>query len=304
MTSYIMLAYVESPFQYLQVIEYAKSKGVLPSSIHLLVRQTGIETNNNQIKQTIQSIPMDYRKVTYLSNWFFLIFYGWWVALNDGKKALSILIGDENSFFTKAMRCFFPLDRFVFLDDGTATLERQSEARRFSLFGQKPEEKNNFHYLANHLKSVQVGGKRAVVIVGAKFIESKISTLKEYKSYLSQMVGDLKRDHPNTKIIYVPHRYEGEHLPELKKEIFDQASIEVIRLQYPIELIRMELSIDIIEFISFFSTALFSLKYFYPDSSLCYYKIPLSKIGARKKRVELIYNALEESGIQSRVLLQ
>lgn len=296
-----MIAYVESPFQYLQVVEYLWAHDMDPADVRLLVRKTKIKANNQQIRNTIHAFNMSYANVAYVRNWVFLIVYGIWISFQKQTNS-QILIGDENSFFTKVLRFFVSTDRLVYLDDGTATLERTNQGKRFSMFAENGEEKNSFERMASYMRSIEAGKKQVIVMVGAKFIESKISTLDEYTTYLQQIVEDLRQEHPSKTILYIPHRYEGQNLPILKRKIFDPANIDVQRLQFPIEMIRMELKVEVSMFVSFFSTALFSLEHFYPESHLRYYVIPMSHIRVLQHRVKLIYDRLDASSFEKRQL--
>jgi|GEM_PF-3113653 len=293
-----MIAYVESPFQYLQVIEYIKVKNIDPSHVHLFVRQTHVAMNNQQIKNMVKLVPINYRKITYAKNWVLVIAYGLKGCLTDVQPN-TILIGDENSFFTKTMNCFISKTRFIYLDDGAATLNSKKILNRFSIFSKKKSQKNTFAYLSSHFikQSSSYQKKPAIVMVGAKFIEAKISTFEDYESYLLQISSDLRRDYPEAPTFYIPHRYEGDHLDRLKASVFNKFDIEIIRLAYPIELIQMELEQKILYFVSFFSTALFSLQLLYPETSFCYYELPKQKIRKRQKQIENIYTILAQSGM-------
>ena len=113
-----MIAYVDSPFQLLQVYELRKQRKGLNK---VYIRLNGKIENDKQLKSLAQLLMPDNCKIIRIIKRYEKIYY-YSMFLFLGLMHSQIIIGDANSFLFKILRVFLPYSKFILLDDGVATI--------------------------------------------------------------------------------------------------------------------------------------------------------------------------------------
>jgi len=148
--------------------------------------------------------------------------------------------------------------------------------------------KNNLeHFQKKYLKKSAMDNN--IYFIGQPLVRTNLLQENDYFEYLDYVVSLNKE-----KIIYIPHRTEiiSDRLKSYISEKF-----EINNINMPIELYFLEKNIYPYHIISFITTAFFSLKKIYSNSSFSYIYIPSSKILERQEDVEGAYEFIEKLDI-------
>ena len=272
------LIIVESPFQYLNLIEFFYQKKKYKKKFS---SQTITVNMSNKCKneEKIFSDTLNYTKSsnTFLKNNFFflrsvnrlfflLVFI---VRKHLGFKYDICIIGNYQSNFQKNIYQFSK--NRIIIDDGTNTLEfkenfklNRKDMLFFSCFPKRfinaTYLKNNYSFLKKkNRKKKKI--KKNLLILGNGFTEKKIISKNSYLEFLKK----IKKKYAGYKIDYYPHSIE-------KKENFENYfDFNIIENREPIEtyLVNQKKAPEII--LSSYSTALFTLSMFLKKIDLVNY---------------------------------
>ncbi|MEM5547770.1 hypothetical protein [Pseudoalteromonas fuliginea] len=199
-----------------------------------------------------------------------------------------IIVGDANSVLFKFLKLFYKKEKFILLDDGVATIGNKSINDNFKRFTIFPEHVKN--HVENEFVNVKklidksVGLEKKHIIVGAKFVDSGICDRGTYIAAIKEVIKHVKVD----ACLYIPHR--GESNSELQA-IKQTLSLNIIRLNLPIELISLEAKIYPLSISHTLSTAVFSMNKIY-DAPIYTYQIPENKLIQRKAPIENLYKVI------------
>jgi len=280
-----MIAYVDSPFQLLQIYELSKL-GHNFSKIY--VRINGKESNDNQLMNLINLLDIQNTKlITVVNLYQKLYYYGLFIIVSLFKD--TVVIGDANSVLFKIVKRVFSKNKFILLDDGVATINNTSINdcfKRFTIFPEYVKEKisNDFKNTKYLVSEEEVLNKKHV-IVGAKFVDEGICDRETYITALSVIIEHVGAG----EYVYIPHR--GESTVELEA-IKNALSVNVLKLSLPIELISLEAKIYPLSISHTLSTAVFSMNKIY-NAPIYTYRIPSSKLIQRKASIENLYNIID-----------
>lgn len=292
-TKNVVTGLVESPFQLLQFYEYINVNKV--ESYSLIVRLNGNKTNDDQIMSTLKSLKMDHDKCSFLIGRVLVIIQ----LLVKYRLVGKIVIGDDNSAIYKVLNLIIPNNRFVFLDDGAASLESYVKGERFTIFEQVDGVKNkllNIHKIVND--SLNSDSPKRVVILGSKLTEFGICTKETYFKIIELIVVEIREKYEDDMIIsYIPHRGEVEYKEMLTAEYCHTNNIEVMKNKLPVELFSLEMRAEIVGIFGLFSTALFSMQLIYREVTTNYYVISDKDILLHLDGIKMVYSAMESSNM-------
>ena len=261
--------FVESPLQLLNAYE-AIAKFNL-QNYEIIVRLSNHKENDKQIKFLI-----DYLKLKNINN---IIINGDKKTLADYMKILyyqikykfisidKIFIGNYESGFFKQIMKQFNRDKIILLDDGAKTLFIQKQFSNnnfynlFTMYDLNPINnnqiiyKNSFEELNKKLIKMNFN-REEIFFLGMKLNEIGIVSEETYVKFIEKISKKYKKQ----KIIYIVHRGESEN--KLKK-IQSIGNIEIRSYSFPIELVGFFEKNIPKKVISFYSTALLTMKYIY-----------------------------------------
>jgi len=291
-----ILFFVESPLQLLcayEAIGYFNLK-----KYQIYIRLSNLPVNDNQIINICKLLFNNYeqnniRYLTIVPNLNFtsilkILLYK--VLLVKYIFNLDkIAIGNFQSNFFSFLIKWIKASKVLLLDDGSGSLNVQKLLTNNNAFDTftffKIEKKNNqkiyinnFHRIKKLIKNKIIHNE--IIFIGSKISEMKIISESEFL-FLMQKISK----YFNKKIIYIPHR--GESNQKINK-IKNIKNIRIMTLNYPIEMIGIYNQIMYNTFVSFFSTALFTLKNIYNIESIA---IKFNYNNAKNKNmIDEVYN--------------
>lgn len=285
-----MIAYVDSPFQMLQLYELSKRYGDITK---IYIRLNGKVENDKQLKNTAKLLGIrqcSFIKVTRLHHK--LYYYS--LILVASFFCNRFIVGDANSFLFDILRHFLPNHKILLLDDGIATIndtEVNKTYQRFTIFQGFVANSitNDFSYLKK-LINVKNPVKKHI-IVGAKFIDEGICNEVTYDKALAALLGNY--NNISEPCVYIAHRGESEFQLERLRSKF---KIEIIRLEYPVELLSLETGISPISISHILSTAVFSMRIIYTDVDMITYRVSSNELLSRKEKICSLYNQIDQQG--------
>lgn len=283
----IVLIYVDSPFQLLQVFELRTQ---IPVSSSIFVRLNGKAENDKQLLFTLDLLNINARRVVISSGYQKAIFYFTFLIYALFHK--KVVIGDANSFLFRLVKNFYSKKKFILLDDGVATLNNvveNSTYQRFTIFPQHVANSiaNNYSGLTTLLSSVK--SKPTDLIIGGKLVDEGICSFEDYIKALDCMI--LKLRDGFRPLIYVAHRGESDAIVGYVRQKY---GIRVVRTKYPVELIEFELGIKPFRVAHILSSAVFSLKLLYSECQFFTYQLDDSSILDRYEKIKNIYRILSK----------
>ncbi|CCK75585.1 hypothetical protein OLEAN_C14090 [Oleispira antarctica RB-8] len=288
-------ALIESPFQLMQLAEYIAINEI--DDYKIIVRLNENEINNTQLLNTLTILTFDKDKCYFSKNRFILTVY----LLITYRLLGKLIIGDDNSAIYRVVRFVIPLSFFLFLDDGTSSLNSKVNGDRFTIFDEVNGSKNKLTCITKIIEenSFSVNPER-LVILGGKLIEVGICSRNIYIGIIDVMVADIRKKYSkNIVISYIPHRGETEYKSFLTIDYCKKFNIEVIQNELPVEFIAVEKKIKIVGVFGLFSTALFTMKLIYPSSEIKYYIISEYDLLSRKNAVIEFYQMMKGSNLSS-----
>lgn len=287
------LLFVESPLQLLNAHEAISEFNL--KNYEVVIRLSNKKENDSQIKYlvdylNIQNIKYVLIKVDDkgLTDYIKLLMYKYKYLI---KKVKKVFIGNYDSGFFKLIMKQFTREQIILLDDGSKTLAIQkqfSENNFYNLFTIYNVEtinnqliyNNRYNKITTILKNLKFNNDE-ILFLGMKLSEIGIITEKEYIRLLVE-IADIYKHYT---IIYVTHRGESKSKIEKIKEI---RNISIQNYSYPIELLGIfEKSIPN-KVISFYSTAVLTIKYIYNIEAECFsFDFSTSK---HKDAIESVYD--------------
>jgi len=269
------LLFVESPLQLLNANEAISEFNL--KNYEVVVRLSNKKENDTQIKYLIKylniqnikyaSIRVDDKGIT---DYIKLLMYKYKYLI---KKVEKVFIGNYDSGFFKLIMKQFTKEQIILLDDGSKTLAIQkqfSESNFYNLFTMYNVEtmnnqliyNNRYNKITTNLKNLKFNYDE-ILFLGMQLSEIGIITEKEY----IRLVVEIANIYKNYTIIYVTHRGESESKLEKIKEI---KNISIQNYSYPIELLGIFESSIPNKVISFYSTAVLTMKYIYNIDAECF----------------------------------
>ena len=264
------LLFVESPLQLLNAYE-----AICYFKLHdyrVIVRLSGQEQNDKQIKNLIKILNIN--NVNYITirvkNRKLIDYYH--LFINSFKYYFKnvdkVFIGNYDSGFFKLLLKQFKKSKIILLDDGTKTLTIQkqfSENNFYNMFtmydikpvGKQTIYKNNYDHIFNMLQKHEIKKREYILFLGMKLSELNIIDEKDYIYFLNKIANF----YSNKSIIYIPHR--GESINKLKIIEKYISNISIKYLNYPVELYGLYEQEIPASVVSFYSTALLTMKNIY-----------------------------------------
>lgn len=276
------LIIVESPLQFLAAFE-AVNYYNLDSGL-IIIRLSNELRNDNQLIflksylgfKNFKFICISIRpKSKKISDFFKIAFYSFLLPIFS-LCYKNIVIGSFKSGFVSL--AFWPFNinsNFIIVDDGTSTLEakelpRFHDARFFTQFHQElvgffpTVDPNGFNSIKQRL-NIEKNRSLDVVFIGSGIAEIGIVSESDYLCMVEKICA--KYSAKSSNIIYIPHRVESEE--KLNKiSVLDR--VQILKINYPIELLGIVGSLFPEKVVSFYSTALVTMKSIYGCESIAY----------------------------------
>jgi hypothetical protein len=304
---------IQSPLQVIETYEAINFFRITNPS--LIIRENDNRNNNFQIQLLLKLFNLEDfvikrfflpsfngRKLSYFIN---LVKFS--VFFLKKRKQISldyIFLPEYSSGFTQFLYNFFLKGNtnIFLLDDGVATIYTYYKQfssdfflNLFTLFDfLVPYEyqiiiKHQFEYLKRFIFSERKYLKfkeDTIVIIGQPLYEKNIISFKE-NLYLIESIKNIFK---NKELIYIPHRSESK---EKITRIAYIKDLKIKRIFYPIELFGYFEGYIPSYFVSFISTALFTLKQIYKSKNIAI-KLKNDILPQNKrKNIELIYEILQ-----------
>ncbi len=307
---------IQAPLQVLEAYEAINIFSI--KNPHILVRYSGNKNNDFQIQFLIKLLNLEEfvldsfkligdpnNRVKY-SLQFVHFLFKFLKERYDKSPYEYIFLPEYYSGFSRTIyNLFFRKEKDIFfMDDGVATLytQRKLFSKDFSknlftffdsleAYPNQILKKHNFENLKKFIfsKNINIPKKEEVVFIGQAFYESKIMSI-ENNVRLVKQVSELFKD---KNIVYIPHRRESE-LKLYKINNIENVSIK--KIFYPIELFTYFECYIPSKFVSFVSTALFTLNKLY-DSNIIALNFNYNNYG-RKENMKLTYEELKKINIK------
>lgn len=256
-----VLYLIESPFQLIQAAElmqFEEFKGFF------VIRFNGIMRNNEQLKSLLELYEIENCFYFDVEKKYKLFLYApWFLFLSALSKKL--VIGDENSFFFKSVKKIFHKNKFLILDDGTASLNKQALTgyNRFTVFSSVIGKKNTLSYNKRKITAGIDSNENVNVVIGGKLSEVGICSSVTYMKLMEKIYK--KAAGNGNRIIYVPHR--GECSKNID-DIVNSFSFDVVYTSLPVELVGYELNVNPVSIFSVTSTALYTMSLIYDKAEV------------------------------------
>ncbi|PRD51948.1 glycosyltransferase family 52 [Sphingobacterium gobiense] len=274
-------------------IEYRNSWGYFLSKLKIIKKLSKLE-----IKNLFVGHLREYSNRLFITNINFQNLY----SLDDGAATLTLdkEISSKNYFID--CHPLFNIGTLIkkMVCSGYGLADRKKvEVNWFSMFSFSPKNRNDliqhsFELLQSFRTNVTKQNEEIVYFVGANLVNAGVlKSVIVYQEMLTEVFGSINS---SKRIIYLPHRFED--VSELS-ELFNQFNISVLKLTDIIEIFCVKNGVIPTDIISFYSTALFSLKKIFPETNVSYKKIPIEYVETPfKKGVDTIqsyYNTFFKS---------
>lgn len=313
---------LRSPIQIINAIE-AIEKFDLKNNILVLIFNS-LDKNTNQINKLVKLYR--WKKIIKLENKSRSKLFRYVKLVNELKKSkYNYLFFGNLGTIQKVLIANLKVDNIYLLDDGTSTITyynnfiKKSKVNkynfrelRFLFFGLKfkiKSEINLFTYFDLEVKSNIKIVKNELTLLNNKdmlnfkhsneiyFIGQPLDDVEvlSIDNYIKVLVAISKKF--NRKIIYIPHRAESNELKDAISKI-DEQLIMVLNVNMPVELYFIENKIYPNKVISFFSTALNTMKAIYNKVDINVVKIPYKEVNNKKYYKEFLedyYSKVEEN---------
>lgn len=320
-----MIAIIKTPLQLICAVEYAFSMNISLDKIDFIYFEK-YNFSNIQMTNSFNYLNIKSYKRIKIFNSNIISLFGKQIILRDHlllkipikigaiiqqkiqqkrieallKKHNSIIIGDPNYKDFHKITNSVSNKEIILLDDGLSSkgldfdyLTNNNSVTSFS-FLRTPESsptshiflKNNFSYLKSIQKST-LGEK--IIFIGQPLLEAKLFTEEEI-NYFFKIIGQY---YSNSTIEYIPHRWE---LSVNKIKYPENFSITKGPISIPLELYLTDNSISTKTLLSFYSSALVTLKEILPDN-IEIISIDLQKFVTNKDILE-VYQIFRNKNIQ------
>jgi len=303
------LIFVESPLQLLNAMEAVHSFSL--TSYKIVIRLSGFKISDLQLINTAKALGLNSVSVITINagrkNLFDLIKIIYYSNCFLFSKIDYVFIGNEDSNFFRKIIFQFNKRKIVFLDDGSKTIvlansENKLDKVYYSVFSLSQinvleQNKNKYHSLKERLSQSNFKiNHNKIIFLGQKLAELGILPERDYLT----LIIEFSKKYNNFEIDYIPHR--GEDLGKLSA-INKLHNVEIVDLDYPVELYGLYNSFLPHKVTSFYSTALYTMKIIYP---IQVESILISTDNLEfKKNIDLIYdfykinNIVESSSCES-----
>jgi len=271
--------FIESPLNLIcthEAISFFKIK-----DYRIVIRLSTSDNNNDQIFNLIDILGIDQGKIEFIKihsnnkntlDYLKIIFYVFKSLINFRSKR--IFIGNLHSGFLSLIVRTFSRNKIIMIDDGTKTIAIQNSFdteyfyNLFTMYNLRPLSgqmiyKNNFEKISQLVARLEID-KNSILFLGSKLYEEDIVS----ESYYLELVNSIFRKYSDKKIIYIPHREESQ---KKIKKINSIENVSIKKLSYPVELFGLYEGELPYKAISFYSTALLTMKNLYGVDVESYY---------------------------------
>ena len=287
--------FVESPLNLVcayEAINFFKMRKYM-----LIVRLSSSENNNRQMRNLIQTLGVE-DKVKY-------------IIINSYKRSIAdylktallvlrsildfrstrIFIGNLHSGFLSIIARCYSRERVILIDDGSRTILLQKLFNDnyfynlFTIYKIRPIKgqmvyKNSLEATRKIIKSVKLC-EDSILFIGSKISEINIVS----EEYYFQLLVDIFQQYSAKNIIYIPHREEKQSKVE---KIGSISNVSIEKINYPVEMIGMYKDKIPKKALSFYSTALLTMKKLYGiEVKSCYFNYESS---IYKNDIDTIYS--------------
>ncbi len=270
---------IETPFQLLNAFEAINEFPAKNNT--LFVRFSGSTGNDAQLKSTLDIIklPKNVEVKTFTINatnrsiYDVLKIVFFWVRIIFINRIEGfVFVGDYRSRFLQLV--IHISSKTILLDDGLSTIHIQDSFTKnrflnwFTIFDLTPFHgqkifKNRFKFLNAFVENRNSSKKKVLLFIGSKLSEENIISEDENV----ELVTKIAQKYSNQQITYIAHRTESNkklHRIETIK------NIEIIKLNYPLELLPLFGDFSPFLILSFFSTALITLEKIFKVETVAY----------------------------------
>ncbi len=262
------LFFVESPLQLLNAVEAINFFSI--ESFKIILRLSGAVRSDKQLlsilgllgiePKVVSIVKIKIEKRSIIDVLKMLFYCGRYIFF----KIDFVFIGNVESGFLKRVKKQFSKPQIIYLDDGTKTLTLRGESvinemTLFSIFDMpyKSIYLNTYTVLKRKVKKKSYVLQEAqILFLGQKLTELNILSKSKYVN----IIKGFAKENFRKSITYVTHR--GEDLTKLD-EIRQIVNVDVVELDYPVELYAFYNKQVPFRAVSFYSTALYTMKIIY-----------------------------------------
>ena len=297
------LIVVEAPFQLLTALEAIKYFNL---NCTIYVRLNNNKVNDDQILNIISNCYYKKKIKTFLLRKYKLSLYFYfeiiklvYLLFTELRDKDVIILGNIESLIFKLLN-YFPREfLFIICDDGLKLLTCNHVNKFYPFFTFIPSQSfpyrkvYNYNFKFSEINfEVDINGSDFVGFIGDKFVDNEIVSYEEYILIIKKILHRLQLS--NDKVIYFPHR--GESYNNVKR-VCQALRIKYLQLDMPLELVFNKLSNNILYYIGFFSTCLYTSTLIHPfyknrNISVC----PIQFI--KKDTCRPVYKFLSENSVQ------
>jgi hypothetical protein len=271
----INLFFIESPLQLLNAYEAINSFNI--TKYKIVIRLSGEKLNDIQIKNIINHL--DIKNVTYISiNTKNRTIFDYIKIMMSTVRYLftnvdNVFIGNYDSRFLNLIMKQFNRKKIILLDDGSKTIsiqnkfvEKNKYYDMFTMYDIEPI--LNQHIYKNDYNSIRSlcqsreKNNQDILFLGMKLSEIGIIT----EEYYLKLISKISRYYKDKNIIYIPHRGESNSKISLVK---NYKNIVIKYIEYPVELYGLYEDTIPGKVVSFYSTALLTIKNIYKIEAEC-----------------------------------
>lgn len=301
------LILAESPLQLLNAYEAIKYFKL--ENYTLVVRFSQKKENDSQLATVLEKLSFEHGHIIKLSISsgkrqfvdYLKLFFVKGLSFFANYKYKTVYSGNYDSGFFRLIVGRFKCDDIFLLDDGNKSIRIQSEFNKdrffhlFTMFDLQPFSgqkvvKNNYSSIRG-LDDSSTSVDSTVLFLGSGMSEIGIVTELYYLHLISSISSHYKSH--GIKVIYVPHRAEKDSKLE---QIQLNDNLEIVKLNYPIELFGIYGDVKPTLISSFCSTAILTVKMIYDMEVECFHFDYEST--PDKSELDDIYNYYEQCGIK------
>lgn len=269
------LILVESPLQLLNAYEAIHFFNL--DDYRILLRFSNVKKNDCQISKLLKTLDfnVDCLETVVInessktsSDFLKLILYRYKFIFSS-ERINRLFIGNFKSRFFSVIRSQFKEKQVILLDDGSITLEIQksfsndSSFDLFTMYSMEPYRNQNiylntFTEIKKRSEQSLQFSKSNVLFLGSGLSEIDILSELEYIRLITKILLYYKEQ--GRSVLYVPHRCEtGEKVNSISR----LSNVEILHIDYPIELYGIFEKKIPATVASFYSTALITMKNIY-----------------------------------------
>ncbi|WBL72090.1 polysialyltransferase family glycosyltransferase [Serratia liquefaciens] len=279
------IAYIESPLQAFNLIEYLDAKNITLDLLIVNKRSANSALNHGQIVYLLQMIRHKTLKTIDVEGYLGKVF-DIRSELKDVKSEVcvkdhvTLIAGEYRARVFWMLAHKYPKRDIVLLDDGTATLRIKrtntvtvrdllksiflkslgmvnNDREKLTFFSVYNIERNiaqrdtvvrhNYQKFKIKLASLPQGGNK-IFIIGTPLYEAGVTSVDDIELTL-KMIEDLKQNQEGAELVYIPHRREREEKIEAIRQ-----HVEVRRLDFPFEVYPIVVGENVASIAGFYSS--------------------------------------------------